>query len=159
MTTPTPIEKAMHRLAECALFERATIESTDGLDLRRECETLDATDATVESLALAAVEIETAFRGDNWRVECSQFILAASIMLRPSDAVSAFMLDATASHTARLIAHTPDESLAAVWAVVVETAKGHHNRRAAKDEWKLILWSVTAGWGDLLGAEPEHKRG
>ena len=79
-------------------------------------------------------------------------------MLRPADAVSAFMLDATASHTARLIAHTPDESLAAVWEVLIETAKGHHNRRGAKDEMKDILWAVNAGWGDLIGAEPERKR-
>lgn len=140
--TTTPVEKALHRLAESPLFERAKTGSTD---------------IAVESLALAAAELETAFAGD-WRTECGQFMIAAAIMLRPVDAVSAFMLDAVASHTARLIAHAPDESLAAVWEVVVETAKGHHNRRGAKDEWKLILWAVTAGWGDLIGAEPEQRK-
>lgn len=144
MTTQTPVEKALRRLEESPLFERATIGSTD---------------ASVEILALAAAEIETVFAGDDWRQACAQFICAAAIMLRPADAVSAFMLDATASHTARLIAHTPDESLVAVWEVLIETAKGHHNRRGAKDEMKDILWAVNAGWGDLIGAEPERKRG
>ena len=139
------IEKALHRLAESPLFERAKVGSTEAAG----------------GLVIAAAEIETAFSQDRggWRVQCGQFMIAAAIMLRPQDAVSAFMLDATASHTARLIAHTPDESLAAVWATIIETAKAHHNRRGAKDEWKLILWAVTAGWGDLLGAEPERKRG
>ena len=140
------IEKALHRLVESPLFERATIGSTE---------------ATTEGLVIAAAEIETAFSQDRggWRVQCGQFMIAAAIMLRPQDAVSAFMLDATASHTARVIANTPDESLAAVWATIIETAKAHHNRRGAKDEWKLILWAVNAGWGTSLGAEPERKRG
>lgn len=37
------------------------------------------------------------------------------------------------------------------------TPKSLHNKRGGKEEWKLLLWAINAGWGDLIGMEPERR--
>ena len=52
----------------------------------------------------------------------------------------------------------PRERLEEFWARWEQSPRQLHRKCAGKDEWKLILWSVTAGWGECFGAAPERKR-
>tara|TARA_B100000073_G_C23672925_1_gene549389 strand:- start:87 stop:560 length:474 start_codon:yes stop_codon:yes gene_type:complete len=50
------------------------------------------------------------------------------------------------------------QDLPALWSRWVHSVKELHNKRGGKDQWKLVLWSVTAGWHEVLGCEPERRR-
>ena len=47
--------------------------------------------------------------------------------------------------------------LTEIFAVAVATPRQLHNRKQAKGAWSALLWGVNAGWGDLLGMEPERR--
>jgi len=67
--------------------------------------------------------------------------------------------DATRNAFCRELLGWPEGSHDLFWARWEQSPRQLHRKCAGKDEWKLILWSVTAGWGDFFGADAERKRG
>ena len=67
--------------------------------------------------------------------------------------------DAARNAFCRELLEWPQGSHEEFWARWEQSPRQLHRKCAGKDEWKLILWSVTAGWGDFFGADAERKRG
>ena len=67
--------------------------------------------------------------------------------------------DAARNAFCRELLGWPEGSHDLFWSRWEQSPRQLHRKCAGKDEWKLILWSVTAGWGDFFGADAERKRG
>ena len=88
--------------------------------------------------------------------EICAFARFAVIFLDPTEELIA--LNALREKLCAEITSVDPKNLPALWGRWVHSVKELHNKRGGKDEWKLVLWAITAGWHEVLGCEPERRR-
>ena len=141
---------ALVRLCESQLWQNTVLGGADPADLQTVINALLTEEGAEWLDALGTDSVKSP------QEEICAFVRFAVIFLDPTEELIA--LNALREKLCVEVLSVGSKDLPALWGRWVQSVKTLHNKRGGKDQWKLVLWSVTAGWHEVLGCEPERRR-